>query len=85
MMECVNCEINLLKRDVKMNDYSKASVEVLNHFPELSAMCFCHMLQCGQRICWQRLDYRKSDTFCNLSLCLKAVNPENPLHLLFLL
>ncbi|XP_073337460.1 cilia- and flagella-associated protein 46 isoform X1 [Pagrus major] len=27
MMECVNCEINLLKREAKMNDYSKASVE----------------------------------------------------------
>ncbi|XP_051232115.1 cilia- and flagella-associated protein 46 [Dicentrarchus labrax] len=27
IMECVNCEINLLKREAKMNDYSKASVE----------------------------------------------------------
>ncbi|KAM8739310.1 cilia- and flagella-associated protein 46 isoform 1-T1 [Acanthopagrus schlegelii] len=27
MMECVSCEINLLKREAKMNDYSKASVE----------------------------------------------------------
>nr|XP_046258124.1 cilia- and flagella-associated protein 46 isoform X1 [Scatophagus argus] len=27
VMECVNCEINLLKRDAKMNDYSKVSVE----------------------------------------------------------
>ncbi|XP_042358180.1 cilia- and flagella-associated protein 46 [Plectropomus leopardus] len=27
IMECVNCEISLLKRDVKMNDYSKAGVE----------------------------------------------------------
>lgn len=43
-MECVNCEINLMRREAKMNDYSKASVEVLNHLPELSAMCFCHML-----------------------------------------
>lgn len=43
-MECVNCEINLMRREAKMNDYSKASVEVLSHLPELSAMCFCHML-----------------------------------------
>ncbi|KAK1905517.1 Cilia- and flagella-associated protein 46 [Dissostichus eleginoides] len=27
LIECVNCEINLLKREAKMNDYSKASVE----------------------------------------------------------
>ncbi|KAM7408201.1 hypothetical protein PAMA_002070 [Pampus argenteus] len=27
IMECVNCEINLLKKEAKMNDYSKASVE----------------------------------------------------------
>uniref|UniRef100_A0A087XKH0 Cilia and flagella associated protein 46 n=1 Tax=Poecilia formosa TaxID=48698 RepID=A0A087XKH0_POEFO len=27
MMECVNCEINLLKKRAKMNNYSKASVE----------------------------------------------------------
>ncbi|XP_075891746.1 cilia- and flagella-associated protein 46 isoform X3 [Nelusetta ayraudi] len=27
VMECVNCEISLLKRNVKMNDYSKAGVE----------------------------------------------------------
>ncbi|XP_043992577.1 cilia- and flagella-associated protein 46 isoform X2 [Gambusia affinis] len=27
MMQCVNCEINLLKIGAKMNDYSKASVE----------------------------------------------------------
>ncbi|XP_035810814.2 cilia- and flagella-associated protein 46 isoform X2 [Amphiprion ocellaris] len=27
VMECVNCEINLLKKEAKMNDYSKASVE----------------------------------------------------------
>lgn len=39
-MECVNCEINLLKKEAKMNDYSKASVEVLHHMPELSAMCW---------------------------------------------
>lgn len=44
-MGCVNCEINLLKRDVKMNDYSKASVEVLDHLPEITAMlmCFLHV------------------------------------------
>lgn len=41
MMECVSCEINLLKREAKMNDYSKASVEVLNHMSELSVKCFC--------------------------------------------
>lgn len=34
-MECVNCEISLLKRNVKMNDYSKAGVEVLHHFPPI--------------------------------------------------
>ncbi|XP_070772644.1 cilia- and flagella-associated protein 46 [Enoplosus armatus] len=28
IMECVNCEISLLKREAKMNDYSKASVEI---------------------------------------------------------
>ncbi|KAK5853567.1 hypothetical protein PBY51_014709 [Eleginops maclovinus] len=27
LIECVNCEINLLKREAKRNDYSKASVE----------------------------------------------------------
>ncbi|CAK6962375.1 cilia- and flagella-associated protein 46 [Scomber scombrus] len=27
IMECINCEINLLKKEAKMNDYSKASVE----------------------------------------------------------
>ncbi|KAF3842490.1 hypothetical protein F7725_024441, partial [Dissostichus mawsoni] len=27
LIECVNCEINLLKREAKINDYSKASVE----------------------------------------------------------
>ncbi|XP_051816052.1 cilia- and flagella-associated protein 46 isoform X2 [Acanthochromis polyacanthus] len=27
IMECVNCEINLLKKEAKMNEYSKASVE----------------------------------------------------------
>ncbi|XP_069001354.1 cilia- and flagella-associated protein 46 [Embiotoca jacksoni] len=27
IMECVNCEINILKKEAKMNDYSKASVE----------------------------------------------------------
>ncbi|XP_029962388.1 cilia- and flagella-associated protein 46 [Salarias fasciatus] len=27
IMECVNCELNLLKKDAKMSDYSKASVE----------------------------------------------------------
>ncbi|XP_074502975.1 cilia- and flagella-associated protein 46 isoform X2 [Sebastes fasciatus] len=27
IMECINCENNLLKREAKMNDYSKASVE----------------------------------------------------------
>uniref|UniRef100_UPI0037E7646D cilia- and flagella-associated protein 46 n=1 Tax=Semicossyphus pulcher TaxID=241346 RepID=UPI0037E7646D len=27
IMECVNCEINILKSEAKMNDYSKASVE----------------------------------------------------------
>ncbi|XP_047458245.1 cilia- and flagella-associated protein 46 isoform X2 [Mugil cephalus] len=27
IMECVNCEINLLKKGAKMNDYSKATVE----------------------------------------------------------
>lgn len=29
-MECVNSEINFLKKKAKMNVYSKASVEVLN-------------------------------------------------------
>lgn len=33
-MECVNCGINLLKNKAKMNDYSKSSVEVLDHTPE---------------------------------------------------
>lgn len=42
IMECVSCEINLLKRDVKMNDYSKASVTVLHHHPGSSALCFSH-------------------------------------------
>lgn len=28
-MECVNSEINLLKRDARMNVYSRASIEVL--------------------------------------------------------
>ncbi|XP_057703978.1 cilia- and flagella-associated protein 46 isoform X1 [Corythoichthys intestinalis] len=27
MMECINCEINLRKKETKMNDYSKSSVE----------------------------------------------------------
>lgn len=43
-MECINCEINLMKKEAKMNDYSKAGVEVLHHTNELSAMCFHHML-----------------------------------------
>lgn len=45
-MECVSCEINLLKRDVKMNDYSKAGTEVLDHFRKLSAAYLCHVLKC---------------------------------------
>lgn len=30
-MECVNSEINLMEKEAKMNDYSKARVEVLDH------------------------------------------------------
>lgn len=41
-MECVNCEINLLKKNSKMNDYSKATVEVLDHMCEVSSMIFHH-------------------------------------------
>lgn len=37
VMECVNCEISLLKRNVKMNDYSKAGVEVI--FPHYHQTC----------------------------------------------
>lgn len=35
VIECVNCEISLLKRNVKMNDYSNVGVEVLHHFPSI--------------------------------------------------
>lgn len=46
IMECVNCEINLQKRQGKINDYSKASVEVLHHMSELSADVFpLHAMQ----------------------------------------
>ncbi|TNN41338.1 Cilia- and flagella-associated protein 46 [Liparis tanakae] len=37
LMECVNVEIKLRRRRGKMNDYSKASVEVLHHMSGLSA------------------------------------------------
>lgn len=49
-MECVQGEINLLKKEVKMNDYSKASVEVLGHMFELSPICFTLMLEWKQQI-----------------------------------
>lgn len=42
-MECVNCGINLLKKEAKMNDYCKASVEVLVHTPELVAVFPLHV------------------------------------------
>lgn len=32
IMECVKSEVNLLKRDSMMNDYSRASMEVLTYF-----------------------------------------------------
>lgn len=38
-MECVNCELNLLKKQAKINENSKAGVEVLYHIPELFSMC----------------------------------------------
>lgn len=35
IIECVNSEVNLLKRDTMMNDYSRASMEVLTYCPKL--------------------------------------------------
>lgn len=40
IMECVNSEINLLKRDTTMNVYSRAGVEVLAYRPELTSLWF---------------------------------------------
>ncbi|XP_041867180.1 cilia- and flagella-associated protein 46 isoform X2 [Melanotaenia boesemani] len=36
IMDCVNCELNLLKKEAKMNDYSKASVEA--HLKEIDKL-----------------------------------------------
>lgn len=38
-MECVNSDINLLKRDTMMSVYSRASIEVLACLPEFTTMC----------------------------------------------
>lgn len=38
-MECVNSEINLLKRDAMMNVYCRASIEVIADRLELATVC----------------------------------------------
>ncbi|KAF0027185.1 hypothetical protein F2P81_019926 [Scophthalmus maximus] len=42
IMECVNSEINLLEKEAKMNDYSKARVEVLDHTLLQEMRCQVH-------------------------------------------
>lgn len=71
IMECIKCEINLLTRDVKMNDYSKAGVEVLNQTHESSAMCV-------SAACW----YRRWSKCQSLDLLFNNVsnNPDQSLH-----